>query len=91
MVAMSSLIQVNIGVAAVSIAYCFNEAKKLQNFSSLVSPSTMLNQPANLRLAVVAAGGSTLFVGLSLLEQAFFREDSTGTIYFYGVWPYVTS
>lgn len=77
MVAMSSLVQANIGVAAVSIAYCFHEAKKLQVFSSLVSPSMMVNQPANLRLAVAAAGGSTLFLGLSLLEQAFFREDST--------------
>ncbi len=77
---MSSLVQVNIGVAAVSIAYCFHEAKKLQAFSSLVSPSMMLNQPANLRLAVAAAGGSSLFIGLSLLEQAFFCGDSTGTI-----------
>ncbi len=90
MVAMSSLVQVNIGVAAVSIAYCFREAKKLQILSSLVSPSTLLNQPANLRLAVAAAGGSTLFLGLSLLEQAFFREDSTGTIYYFMFWQSVS-
>ena len=87
MVAMSSLVQVNIGVAAVSIAYCFHEAKKLQVFGSLVSPSTIVNQPANIRLAVAAAGGSTLFLGLSLLEQAFFSEDSTGKTISLAFWP----
>jgi hypothetical protein len=89
MVAMSSLVQVNIGVAAVSIAYCFYEAKKLQVFSSLVSPSTMLNQPANLRLAVAVAGGSTLFLGLSLLERAFFRDDSTGKINYRSTYRFI--
>lgn len=74
---MGSLVQVNIGVAAVSIAYCLNEARKVQLFSSVISPASLLNQPANLRIALAAAGSSSIFLGLSLLERAFFREDST--------------
>ena len=77
---MGSLVQVNIGVAAVSIAYCLNEARKVQLFSSVISPASLLNQPANLRIALAAAGSSSIFLGLSLLERAFFREDSTGAL-----------
>ena len=76
---MGSLVQVNIGVAAVSIAYCLNEARKLQLFNVVVSPASLLNQPTNLRIALAAAGSSTIFLGLSLLERTFFREDSTGS------------
>ena len=74
---MTSLVQLNIGVAAVSIAYCLHEARKLQLFNVL-TPAALGNQPTNIRIAAAVAGSSTLFLGLSLLERTFFREDSTG-------------
>mmetsp|Transcript_16712 Transcript_16712/g.45540 ORF Transcript_16712/g.45540 Transcript_16712/m.45540 type:complete len:89 (-) Transcript_16712:174-440(-) len=61
---LASLIRLNVGVASVSLGYCFYEAKNIK-IVDLLGPSN----PINLRVAAAAAAASSAFVGLSVLER----------------------